>query len=149
MRTLLVLAVMLAGSAAAQVYKWTDSSGKTHYGDRPPEDAKKQELKIHIPSYDGPVKVRDWGAVLRAKGPSVSAGVVTMYSTAWCGHCKRAKRYFARRNIPYRELDVEKSAEAHREYKALGGSGVPLIIVGTKSMSGFDEETMESMLKSL
>ena len=149
MRTLLIVVLLAAAAASAQVYKWTDSTGKTHYGDRPPDDAKKQELKIHIPSYDGPVKVRDWAAVLRAKGPAPAAGVVTMYSTAWCGHCKRAKRYFAKKNIPYRELDVEKSPEAHREYKALGGDGVPLIIVGRQAMSGFDEEAFESMLKSL
>lgn len=149
MRVLLVLLLLAAASAGAQVYKWTDSTGKTHYGDRPPEDAKKQELRITVPSYDGPVKVRDWGAVLRAKGSSATAGMITMYSTAWCGHCKRAKRYFARRNIPYREIDVEKSAEGRREYQQLGGDGVPLIIVGNKAMSGFDEGTLESMLASL
>ena len=37
---------LIAMTAPAQVYKWTDSSGKTHYGDRPPDDAKKQELAI-------------------------------------------------------------------------------------------------------
>lgn len=144
-RCLIVAALLLAVPAAAQVYKWTDPSGKVHYGDRPPDDAKKQELKIRIPSYDGPVQVRDWSSVLGTKAGAAKAGQVTMYSTSWCGHCKNARNYFAARRIAYREIDVEKSAEAAREFKALGGDGVPLILVGGKAMSGFDPESFEAL----
>lgn len=138
-RRLLAIAFLAAAPALAQVYKWTDPGGKVHYGDRPPEDAKKQELKISIPSYDGPVQVRDWSAVLGAKSAS-AGGSVTMYSTSWCGHCKNARRYFASQGIAYRDIDVENSPEARREFKRLGGSGVPLILVGSKAMSGWDPE---------
>jgi glutaredoxin len=148
MRPFLVLMVLLTvAPAAAQVYKWTDPSGKVHYGDRPPDDAKKQELKIRVPSYDGPVQVRDWSAVLRTKGAGADAGQVTMYSTAWCGHCKNARNYFAAKRIPYRDIDVEKSEAAAREFKELGGSGVPLIVFGGKAMSGFDPESFEALLR--
>lgn len=138
-RRLLAIALLAAAPALAQVYKWTGPGGKVHYGDRPPEDAKKQELKISIPSYDGPVQVRDWSAVLGAKS-AAAGGAVTMYSTGWCGHCKNARRYFASKGIAYRDIDVENSPEARREFKRLGGSGVPLILVGSKAMSGWDPE---------
>lgn len=138
-RRLLAIALLAASPALAQVYKWTDPSGKVHYGDRPPEDARKQELKISIPSYDGPVQVRDWSAVLGTKSAS-AGGSVTMYSTSWCGHCKNARRFFASKGITYRDIDVESSPEARREFKRLGGSGVPLILVGSKAMSGWDPE---------
>ena len=141
-RWLLLLAMLVVAPAAAQVYKWTDPSGKVHYGDRPPDDAKKQELKIRVPSFDGPVQVRDWSDVL---GTTPAAGTVTMYSTTWCGHCKNARSYFATKRIPYRELDVETSDAAAREFKRLGGSGVPLILVGRKAMSGFDPESFEAL----
>jgi glutaredoxin len=108
---------------------------------RPPDDAKKQELKIRIPSYDGPVEVRDWSSVL------TGAGQVTMYSTIWCGHCKNARSYFAAKRIPYRDIDVEKSPEAEREFRARGGNGVPLILVGRKSMSGWGPEAFEAMYR--
>jgi glutaredoxin len=140
-RYLVVIALLFAATAAAQVYKWTDPSGKVHYGDRPPDDAKKQELKIRIPSYDGPVEVRDWSSVL------TGAGQVTMYSTTWCGHCKNARSYFAAKRIPYRDIDVEKSPEAEREFRARGGNGVPLILVGRKSMSGWGPEAFEAMYR--
>jgi glutaredoxin len=140
---LFAIALLVASPALAQVFKWTDPSGKVHYGDRPPEDARKQELKISIPSYDGPVQVRDWSAVLGRKTPPASgaaAASVTMYSTSWCGHCKNARRFFASKGIAYRDIDVENSPEARREFKQLGGSGVPLILVGSKAMSGWDPE---------
>jgi glutaredoxin len=146
-RYLVVVALLFAAPAAAQVYKWTDPSGKVHYGDRPPDDAKKQELKIRIPSYDGPVQVRDWSAVLGTRAGAATAGQVTMYSTSWCGHCKNARNYFAAKRIAYREIDVEKSPEAAREFKSLGGSGVPLILVGGRAMSGFSPEAFEALLR--
>lgn len=147
MRFLLALAVGLTLSAAglAQIYKWTDPSGKTHYGDQPPDDAKKRELKIRIPSYDGPVQVSDWAAVIRAKSGSVapSSDGVTMYSTDWCPHCKNAKRYFAANGIRYREVNVEASESGRKEYEALGGGGVPIILIGEKVMRGFSPESFE------
>ena len=147
-RCLFLAALLLAAPAAAQVYKWTDPSGKVHYGDRPPDDAKKEELKIRIPSYDGPVQVRDWSAVLGTKPGAAAGGQVTMYSTTWCGHCKNARNYFAAKRIPYRDLDVESSAGAASEFKRLGGSGVPLILVGGKAMSGFSPESFEALLRA-
>jgi glutaredoxin len=144
-RALALIALLAVAPAAAQVYKWTDPNGKVHYGDRPPEDAKKQELKIRIPSYDGPVQVRDWSAVLGSKAAG-SSSEVTMYSTSWCGHCKNARNYFAAKRIPYRDVDVETSEAAAREFKRLGGSGVPLILVGNKTMSGFNPESFEALL---
>ena len=143
-RALALAALLLALPATAQVYKWTDPSGKVHYGDRPPDDAKKQELKIRIPSYDGPVQVRDWSSVLGTRS-AAGPGSVTMYSTDWCGHCKNARKYFAAKGISYREIDVEKSESGAREFKSLGGSGVPLILVGGKAMSGFDAESFEAL----
>ena len=146
-RSLALALVLVVAPAAAQVYKWTDPSGKVHYGDRPPDDVKKQELKIRIPSYDGPVQVRDWSAVLGTKA-TAGGGAVTMYSTTWCGHCKNARNYFASKGIPYRDIDVEKSPDAAREFKRLGGEGVPLILVGSKAMSGFDPEEFEVLYRA-
>jgi hypothetical protein len=41
---------------------------------------------------------------------------------------------------------VENSDAAAREFKRLGGSGVPLIVVGNKTMSGFNPQSFESLL---
>ena len=148
---LLLVALAVAGlPAAAQVYKWTGPDGRTHYGDRPPEDAKKQELRIGVQSFGGPAQVDTWTQVLK-RPPAVDtskprSAAVTMFSTSWCPHCKRAKSYFAQKGVGYREVDIEASDSGRREFEQYGGSGVPLIIVGERRMRGFDPAAMDQLL---
>ena len=33
---------------------------------------------------------------------------IVMYSTAWCGDCKRAKKFFDKKKVPYINVDIEK-----------------------------------------
>ncbi len=40
-----LMALMLAGAAHAQLYKWVDKDGKVRYGDSPPPGAKTSALK--------------------------------------------------------------------------------------------------------
>ena len=138
--------------AAAQVYKWTGPDGRTHYGDQPPGEAKKQELRIGVQSFGGPAEVDTWTKVLKRPSAVDTAkprsSAVTMFSTTWCPHCKRAKAYFAQKGVGYREVDIEASDAGRREFEQYGGSGVPLIIVGERRMRGFDPGAMDRMLAS-
>ncbi len=65
-----------------------------------------------------------------------------MYSTSWCGYCRRAREYFRAAGIPFSEHDIEASARARRAYNRLGG-GVPLLKVGGRTMNGFSVERFE------
>lgn len=69
---------------------------------------------------------------------------VVMYATAWCPYCARARAYFKRTNTAYVEHDIERSADAHAEFRRLGGRGVPLILVGGEKLPGFNELAFES-----
>ena len=69
-----------------------------------------------------------------------------MYATAWCPYCAKARAYFKRTGTAYTEHDIEKSADAHAQFKRLGGRGVPLILVGDEKMAGFSELAFESLL---
>ena len=40
-----LLAVGLAEAAAADLYKWVDAKGQTHYSDLPPDDAARDQIK--------------------------------------------------------------------------------------------------------
>jgi glutaredoxin-like YruB-family protein len=147
---LALAACILAAAAFGQVYKWTDSTGKTHYGDRPPEGTQTEKLKLDVRSHEGPAQVSNWAAVIRKKSPEAATAKsqsITMYSTSWCPHCKRAKAYFAERGIAYDEIDIEANEKNRREFKEAGGGGVPLIIVGDKAMRGFDPQGMDALLK--
>ncbi len=37
---------------------------------------------------------------------------VTMYSTTWCGYCRRLKSQMDREGIAYREINIEMDAES-------------------------------------
>jgi glutaredoxin len=147
MRFILLACVLLCLPSWGQIYKWTDPSGKTVYGDTPPDESKAKEIRIQ--SYDQPVEVKDWGQVLRARSASgaVSGSGVTMFSAAWCGYCKQARAYFRAKAIPFTDIDVEKSDDGRRRYKELGGGGVPIILVGSRMMQGFSEDAFESLRK--
>lgn len=45
----LVLLALLPASGLAQVYSWKDSSGKIHYGDRPPAERQAASRKLAAP----------------------------------------------------------------------------------------------------
>ena len=70
---------------------------------------------------------------------------VTMYSTSWCGYCRKAREHFTRQGIPFQELDIEKSAQAKKEYDALNGRGVPLILIYDDQMTGFSVRTFKQL----
>ncbi|HEV2287339.1 MAG TPA: glutaredoxin family protein [Candidatus Acidoferrales bacterium] len=37
---------------------------------------------------------------------------VTIYTTFWCGDCRRTKSFLKDRGIPFREVNIDKSPEA-------------------------------------
>ena len=41
-----------------------------------------------------------------------AAGTVTMYSTTWCGYCRRLKSQMDREGIAYTEVNIEDSPDA-------------------------------------
>ncbi|MFC7406266.1 mycoredoxin [Georgenia alba] len=40
------------------------------------------------------------------------AGTITMYSTSWCGYCRRLKSQLDREGITYREVNIEEHPES-------------------------------------
>jgi glutaredoxin len=70
-----------------------------------------------------------------------------MLSASWCGTCKKAKQYFRRNGIPFREYDIENSSRGKRLYEQLGATGVPVILVGKQRMNGFSEAGFERLIR--
>jgi glutaredoxin len=145
---LLVAALLAAAAHAQEIYRWTDAQGRVHYSaDKPPAGVKSKVVESRISSIAGPATVTGKPPEPRARA-SARPLEVTMYATDWCGYCRQAREFFSRNGIRYAELDIEKSASAHAEYKGLGGRGVPLIVVGEQRMSGFSEARLMQMLKA-
>jgi glutaredoxin len=94
----------------------------------------------------------------KARSSSVSAQVqgdgVVVYSTSWCGVCKKAMKLLNRWGVAYVEKDIEGSRKAKSELAAksqaagIQPGGVPVIDVGGILLQGLDEATLKSALQS-
>jgi mycoredoxin len=53
-----------------------------------------------------------------------------MFSTQWCGDCRRAKRVFAARDVPYTEIDIGCDEAAAERVMRInhGARSVPTIL---------------------
>ncbi|MDT3737271.1 MAG: glutaredoxin family protein [Denitratisoma sp.] len=143
-RPLLLLACALASApVCAQPYKWVDAQGRTHYGDRPPAEAKARPVTTPINTYSGtPVLTGGRQASLTGTRESL-----VIYTTPTCGYCKQAKAHMGRRGIPYTERDITVSESYEREFRQQGGRGVPLIVAGSRTLKGYSEASLEELLK--
>ena len=54
---------------------------------------------------------------------------ITVYSTPWCGYCKRLKTQLDREGIEYTEVDIEQDPEAAKIVMAVnnGNQTVPTV----------------------
>jgi len=73
---------------------------------------------------------------------------IILYSATWCGYCTATRHFFKENRIQFTEHDIENTAEGIDGYRKLGGGGgVPLIIIGNKTIHGFDESSLRRTLK--
>jgi mycoredoxin len=49
------------------------------------------------------------------------AGTVTMYSTVWCGYCRRLKAQMDREGIAYQVIDIEDHPDAADLVRSVNG----------------------------
>jgi len=56
--------------------------------------------------------------------------VLTMYSTGWCGYCKRLKRQLDDAGIPYEVVDIESDPTAEQLVRDAnnGNATVPTVL---------------------
>jgi glutaredoxin len=76
---------------------------------------------------------------------------VSMFSTSWCPHCRRARRFFQAYGVSVVDHDIDVDAEAAAELaRRSGGKAVPWIDIDGRQLKGFDErETMEAVVASV
>lgn len=129
---LLISSLLLSVISYAEIYSWTDASGQVHFGDMPADVENAEIIEVKINSYEH-VTIEPFEYF--HSGSDIDQ--VIMYSTSWCGYCKKARNYFNLNNIPYVDYDIENNKQAKSEYDAIGGSGVPVILIGDRRMNGF------------
>lgn len=73
-----------------------------------------------------------------------------IYTTSWCTYCKEAKAYLKSKNVDFVEKDIEADEVAKDELLEKVGffSGVPVIDINGKLLSGFNPTQIDIALES-
>lgn len=72
---------------------------------------------------------------------------VVVFTTSACPWCRRAKEYLANKNLSFREVNVERDAEAAEEMvQATGQTAVPVVKIGETWVVGFHPPTIDQTL---
>lgn len=133
--------LVCSAMASAQVYKWVDAKGKTHFSDKPPpgnaKPAAMASNKVGAATSDMPY----------ALAAAARTFPVTLWTTSGCGGCDSGRAYLKSRGIPFTEKTV-KTARDEELMKAAGGDGLPLLVVGSSQSSGYLQSQWESIINS-
>ncbi len=138
---LLLVALTFALPAQAEIYKWTDADGKSHFsGSKPANPAtieNRNELEVKSPQ---PTPVD--------KQTQPAAAQVDLYVTSWCPYCKKAIAFLRKNNIAFNAYDIEKDPDAAARKKTLdpGYSGIPLAVINGAAIRGFSESSYQEAL---
>ena len=82
-----------------------------------------------------------------SKGGSLMS--IKVYSTPTCPWCTVAKKYLTSKNVTFEDLDVSKNSAAAAEMvKKSGQRGVPVIEINGNFIVGFDQATIDKLLKT-
>ena len=65
---------------------------------------------------------------------------IKIYSTAWCGPCKMAKKFLSEKGYQFEEVDIEKNNISREEMASMTkGTTVPQILINNHPIGGFDD----------
>jgi len=76
---------------------------------------------------------------------------VNMYTLSTCPWCRKTKKVFAERNVPFNYVDYDLADEAaqekiSRELDAAGATGFPFVKIGDEVIMGYQPERYLSAL---
>jgi glutaredoxin len=136
-------AMACAAQAQTSVYRWVDKNGNVHFSsEQPPSDATNVTQK-RMGGGGG-----DEGQVPFATQQAMKTNPVTLFVSNNCGElCADGRKLLSDRGIPYTERNAEANpADADKLKQIVGALQVPLLLVGTRPVKGFDAGTWNSAL---
>ncbi len=131
--------LLFATSATAGLYKWVDENGSVHYSDQEPAAAEDSFTEVDL----------DKSSISTIKSDLNSQNQVELYATSWCTYCKKARAFFRKHHVLFREYDIEKDpAAAVRKKKLDSRPGVPFVVINGVKIHGYMESAYAKALKS-
>ncbi len=134
----------LVPPASSQIYKWTDESGNVRFSDSPPAGVKVQKVQGDSGGSKTEANPEGSGGSPKAEKQESRKVKVIMYMTDWCPYCRQAREFLKSLDVDLVEYNVEKNREKAAEFKAKGGTGVPLIDVEGTLIRGYNAESLKA-----
>ena len=129
-------------SNAATLYRWVDDQGVVHVSENPPEGKMDVAQAVVGEAPDKGPKAEE------KKEFRVRPGEITIYTMPTCPWCHRAKAWLRDKKIRYKEVDVSTDKKGLEEMVRISGqTGVPVILVGTEVIVGFNESRLNEIFK--
>lgn len=71
---------------------------------------------------------------------------VVLFTAPGCHWCVKAKSFFKTNKINFKTIDISKDMSAKRDCEAHGCRGVPVVMIGSRWICGFDEKKIKNVL---
>jgi len=159
MKPAVLLACLLAGSVGAAeaptkttLYKSVGPDGNTVYSDRPPGEGRAAKTMQFESLPGSPLsaatlayleELRKSSAV--AARPARPTGVV-LFTTTWCGYCKKARAHLAAKGVAFQDVDIETQAGLVAYAQAGGQKGVPMLLANGQQVRGYSATAYDAVL---
>jgi len=133
----LVVTFFISLNGHADIFKWVDEHGRTHFGDKPPEKNNAEQITVNVNTYT---------SVSYESMSSDTGGQLLVYTKDSCGYCQKAKAYLDKNGTPYVERNLDHSRLARKQFERLNATGVPVFLKGKERMNGYSQKRLESFL---
>jgi glutaredoxin len=152
-----IISVVLFSSLFSQaansdgMYKWVDSNGNVTYQSTPPPGTatKVEKPEILVNSPEKVLTEDEKKTEAEKKASESELPKIIFYSKPECSSCDDARNYFADASVDVEEIDIsDNSEEASKLKEKLGHNNVPTIVVGNKSITGFQKGTLDQILRT-
>lgn len=152
-KSLFLVSFFFLSVSYAELYKYTDDSGNTHYVDnikKIPEKYWQQINTANLPEI-GKAAAVDWNSKVsedeRYEKKEVSNEKVDVYVAPNCQYCVQLELFLNQNNISYSRHDITESIDADVHFRELGGTGTPLIKIGNEVIKGYNPGAIKKILK--
>ena len=144
----------MSATVNAQIYKWVDENGNAHYSQFQGQTSGTVETiplsQRYTPTRDTSIRQPQAASRVASSSPAAAReeATVELFTTSWCGYCKKAREFFDARGVAFVEYDIEKdSAAAKRKQEIDNRPGVPLALVNGQVIHGFSSHAYTQALR--
>ena len=164
----ILIHIFALGISSAEIYKWVDENGVTHFSDSPTEDipasdtAENDEIQSaeQVPAAAPPVPDESREGALnpdffnilneiQEEEVAVDTPSVEIYETSWCVYCKKAKDFFRSKGIDFVTYDIEKDRQAAQRMRSFTNRmAVPFVVINGQGIAGYSVAAYEQALQN-